>query len=157
MAHVPNLVRTNHPRPGAAWERGFTLVELIVVITIMSLLAAAAVLAIPRSAGGLRAEAEQFAARAKSAGEAALINSRAMSLRIDPAGYAVARHVGGEWRDEVRYAWEAGTRPDFGSGVQARTMFDSTGLADPLELTLRRGEERAQITIGVDGEIQIRR
>jgi general secretion pathway protein H len=136
--------------------RGFTLVELIVVITIIGLLAAAAVLAIPRSGGGLRAEAERFAARAKSAQEAALINSRAMALRLDPAGYAVARNDGGAWQDVTRYAWEAGTQPDFASGAQARTMFDSTGIADPLEVTLRRGDERAQIVISSDGEIEIR-
>jgi prepilin-type N-terminal cleavage/methylation domain-containing protein len=57
-------------------ERGFTLVELIVVIIIIGLLAAAAVLAMPEAGGGLRGEAERFAARAKG------VNSYAVGTRF---------------------------------------------------------------------------
>lgn len=138
-------------------ERGFTLVEMIVVVTILGLLAGAVVLAIPDANGGLRGEAERFAARAKAAQEAALINARAMSLRVDGAGYAMARSEGGTWREVARFDWEAGTRPDFGSGAAGRTVFDATGIAEPLEVRLRRGGEVVQILIGSDGEIDVRR
>ncbi len=133
------------------------MVELIVVITIIGLLAAAAVLAIPEANGGLTAEAERFAARAKAAQEAAIINSRATALAVDPSGYAIARSESGTWRELSRHGWETGTQPDFGGSAQGRTVFDSTGLADPLEVNLRRGSARAQIVIGSDGEIQVRR
>jgi general secretion pathway protein H len=141
-------------RPRSARERGFTLVELMVVIVIIGLLASVAVLALPDSDGGLRAEAERFAARAKAAQEAALINSRATSLSLDPAGYAIARSESGQWQEVARYSWSPGTQPDT---AQGRTVFDATGIAEPLEVTLRRGDNRVQVDIRSDGTIQLRR
>lgn len=144
-------------RPGPAGRQaGFTLVELIVAITIIAIMAAAAVLAIPSPDGGVRVEAERFAARVRAAQEMAMIESRANAVAVDPAGYAFSRSDGGAWRETVRYSWEDGTQPDVG-GRGGRSTFDATGLADPLELTLRRGDERAQIVIGSDGVIRVRR
>jgi general secretion pathway protein H len=138
-------------------ERGFTLVELMVVIVIMGLLASVAVLALPDTGGSLRGEAERFAARAKAAQEAAVINARSTSLSLDPSGYAVARSEQGAWQEIARYGWSAGTSPEVGTGGQLRTVFDATGIADPLEVTLRRGADRVQVDFRSDGTIQIRR
>lgn len=136
---------------------GFTLVEMMVVLVIVGLLAAAAVLAMPEPGGALRVEAETFAARAKAAQETALVESRATALQVGPGGYALARSRGGSWQEIGRFAWQEGTQPDLAVGQELRTVFDATGSADPLELTLRRDERRVRIEISGDGEIQIQR
>jgi general secretion pathway protein H len=138
-------------------ESGFTLIELMVVLVIVGLAAAAVVLALPEPGGSLQAEAERFAARAKAARDSAIIESRPVALLVGPDGYALSRRTGGAWRAAARYDWAEGTQADAGGASAARSRFDSTGLAEPLHLVLRRGERRVAIDIGPDGAIHVRR
>ena len=136
---------------------GFTLVELMVVLVIIGLAATAVVLAMPEPGGSLQAEAERFAARAKAARDAAIIESRPIALQVDAGGYSVSRRRGGEWRPGPRHTWSEGTAAEAAGPAGARARFDSTGLAEPLTLTLRRGERSVAVDIGPDGNVHVRR
>jgi general secretion pathway protein H len=129
-------------------EAGFTLVELMVVIVIVGLAAAAVALSLPERGGSLAAEAERFAARAKAARDDAILDSRAATVTVGPGGYDVVRRTG-----RVHYLWVEGTQAQ----SAGRIRFDPTGLAEPALVTLRRGERQAAVEIGGDGHVQIRR
>ena len=135
-----------------ARKQGFTLVELMVVIVIIGLAAAAVVLTLPTRGSGLAREAERFAARAKAARDNAIVESRAATIAVGPAGYDVVRRRGSD-----HYAWDDGTEIAVAGGRDGGLRFDPTGLAVPARVVLRQGGRQVSIDIGGDGHVQIRR
>ncbi len=136
---------------------GFTLVELMVVIVIIGLASAAVVLAMPDSGGSVQAEAERFAARAKAARDSAIVESRPVLLQVDSSGYSISRRGRGDWTVTGRHEWADGTDMDLSGSADGSIRFDSTGLADPALLTLRRNGGQVAVQVGQDGEIHVRR
>ena len=132
--------------------QGFTLVELMVAIVIIGLAASVVVLSMPERGGSLLSEAETFAARAKAARDGAILDARPAMLRVGPGGYAVSRRLDGQWREAGRFAWSEGT-----AAGDTSVRFDPTGLAEPAEIVLSRGERRVAITIGEGGDVSVRR
>lgn len=144
-------------------ERGFTLIELMVVITIFAMAAVVVVLVIPDPRGRIRDDAERFAARARAAHDAAIVGARPVSVWVTPAGYGFDERAGGRWQ-------ALGEKPlrvvQWGKGIQAvpsssaardRVVFDPTGMADrPLTVELRREGQSMRVSIGVNGMVSIR-
>ena len=139
--------------------KGFTLVELMVVITVIALASAAAVLAMPDPRGRVFNEAARFATRAKAARDVAVVEGMPVSLWVTPGGYGFDRRAGGVWTPLADKPfrleqWRDGTRAAIG-GARQRIVFDPTGLADrPLSVRLTR--DRASVTARIDANGQAR-
>ena len=143
-------------------ESGFSLVELMVALVIIGLLASAVVLTMPDPRGRLVDEGEAFAARAKAAQEAAIVESRDMAMWISPEGYGFERYGDGIWAPVAASPfqdrdWPEGVTASFAATADERTrvIFDATGLNDPLDLTLQRDAEQIRVAIGADGTIRV--
>lgn len=146
--------------PARTAERGFTLVELMVVIAVIALAGTAVVLTLPDGAAKLRGDAERFAGRVGATRDNAVIQARPMAVWVSPSGYGFARREQGIWRplEDRPFAttpWRDGVLADTGGG-QLRIVFDSTGMvAEPVAVTLGREGRRLGVTVDANGRVTI--
>ena len=117
-------------------DRGFTLVELLVVMAIVALAGAAVVLAMPDPRGELRQGAERFAARVSAARDRAVIEGRDQVVWVSPSGY----------RFERAESWPEGSY----ATAEALVRFDTVGQTEPIDITLVRDHQRVTISIAAD-------
>lgn len=137
-------------------ERGFTLIELMVVLVIVALASAAVAVSLPSGSRGLRGEATAFAARAVAARNAAIVSGRPVRVLADATGYRVEERRAGKWlpwagKAGRAVAWDSGTAVALDGAV----TFDSTGLSDPATLQLTRGGRAMAVRVAADGRVFI--
>lgn len=159
MASVRTLSLT---RGDEGAEAGFTLVELMVVVTVIALVSAAAVLAIPDPRGRVADEAQRFALRARAAQQEAIVTASPVSLWVTAGGYGFERRLGGAWAPVTEKPlrlerWRDGTRADLpATGARVRVTFDATGLADrPFDLRLTRDRAAALVRVEANGSVRV--
>lgn len=142
-------------------ERGFSLVELLVVVTVLGLLGGAVLLTVPGGGARLGDQADQLSAHLQRAREEAVLGNRAIALRVDAGGYRFERRGWDGWQVLEEAPLHARTFPD---GVRAdfrgrdqvsRFEFDATGAAAPADVVLRGGDAALWLALQTDGEVRI--
>ncbi|NIJ17006.1 GspH/FimT family pseudopilin [Sphingobium vermicomposti] len=142
-------------------EHGFTLIELMVVLTIIGFISAAVVMAIPDPRGRVVDDADRFAARVAAARDEAVVTSRPMGVWVSASGYGFQRREGKQWvpvedKPFVSANWKTGTRALVGKDGRQQIGFDGTGLpTDPMTVTLTREAERVAVTVDMAGKVMV--
>ncbi len=151
-----------HPARLLRGERGFTLVELMVVLFIIGLAAGAVVLNLPGDETAISDDSSKFAARLSAIRDEAILQSRGMAVWVAPSGYGFEQRVGGTWQpigDRAMRAanWNPGTVAQTGEDDgQVRISFDSTGLpSGPMDVTLVRGDRKTVVRVDAAGEVSV--
>jgi len=141
--------------------RGFTLVELMVVLVIVGLMGVAVVLTAPDDGRTLTREADTLAARLVHANEEAILTMRAVQVTVDAHGYAFAHQDLGQWRPLVQapfepVAWAEGTAAMLDHRrAQATFRFEPTGGGAEQKVLLARNGQRIEVAMDAAGKVQV--
>lgn len=153
-------------------ERGFTLVEVLVVLVIVAIAASMVSLSIGKRDNGLRADAQRLADAFTVAQSEARSDGRAIRWLANGEGWSferVGRLPGPSAQEDVpvpvdrleqdemlrRQSWQAGA-------VQLRLapdrplVFNTEWVADPITLTLRAGDATVTLQRDASGRYDIR-
>jgi general secretion pathway protein H len=143
----------------AIGEKGFTLIELMAVLAILSLATAAVMLIVPSGRGSVTADAEKLAARIALVRDEAIISARPTAVAVDPAGYRFQEKRAGDWvqaqgKGLSPKLWENGVA----TTATNRIVFDATGTPDRnIIISLVQKDVRANVTIESNGQVRVER
>lgn len=141
--------------------RGFTLVELMVVLAVIGLGGAAVALTLPSQDDELEEQAAAFAARLAHARDEAILGMRTIEVEVTAGGYGFARRRFDGWqplegRDFARVAWGPGTQAQLPRrDARLAFVFDPTGASEPRSLVLLHEGRRARVAVDGGGEVTI--
>jgi general secretion pathway protein H len=144
-------------------ERGFTLVELMVVIFIIGIASTAVVMTARSPDRGARDEAEQLAARIAALRDQSILQSRSMAVWVRPSGYGFETRSEGQWKplSEAPFAtsdWRRGTSVQIGGARQMRVAFDSTGLpSNAASIGIKRDDALVTVNLAATGDVRVAR
>jgi general secretion pathway protein H len=150
---VPKIVQDN--------ARGFSLVELMVVLFIIGIASTAVIMSVGSTERGVRDEAEQFAARVAALRDNAILQSRTMAVTVRPSGYGFETRNNGNWvaLSEAPFSttdWKSGTTVQMPGARQLRVAFDSTGLpSSAANIAIKRDNVTVTLKLAATGDIRV--
>ncbi len=158
-----------------ASRRGFTLLEILVVVVIIGVLAGAVVLAVDSgSSRQLEREATRFSALLQQACEQAELGGRDLGVLMQDDGYGFANQVDGYWKPQPADGvlrerhWIDGLRSEMTRDGRRIAFIDadsrelvpqmicySSGELTPFVLSLKLGDDEVRIEGKGDGAVAL--
>jgi general secretion pathway protein H len=136
-------------------EAGFSLIEMMVVLAIVSLAAGLVVVNAPGPSGQLANETDRLIRSLVAARDLALVENRTVMVEVSETGYAtrVASRLGPA-REVEMIPWNERTTVAAGDGrLPAVVVFDPVGLAEPASFTLFNEGAKDGVAIAPSGRI----
>ncbi len=119
-----------------AADRGFTLVELLLVVAVLSILAIGSTLAVGRAAPSVRPDAQLLAALDAELAMRAQVARQAQALEVTASGYWRLERRGEGWHPRgTAGSWSG--RADWGPAGSLTLVFLPDGRASPYAVNFR--------------------
>ncbi len=113
-------------------ERGFTLLEVLVVVTLVAIMGAAVTLSLStRSDHELTAHAERLLGAMNYASEAAVVSGRAFGFFVKPQGYEMVQFDGSDWQTASSGSIGPTQRLESPYHLRGKTVYDLPRMEAP--------------------------
>ena len=157
-------------------DKGFTLVELMVVLVIVGLMSSFVFLNLPAGRSGAQEDAEQIAARLNLAAQQAVLRGETLGVVLTRGGYRFLQYRRGIWSavalvpDHEDHDWPEGVEVTLRLGGERQPLprelrsqavqtpflfFTPTGEGAPFLLAVYKGGEQVNISGNRMGEIML--
>jgi len=155
-----NNTRQNH-------QAGFTLVEVLAVLFIISMMVGAVVMSLPAKQDPLHVQGKLLADRIQMTAQSGLMENQPVGVSFTEHGYSVVKYNFDIWEIVEEFEFDAENEPvlvltqntakiDLEAAAKSETpviRYDTTGLGTPFVLHLQSGASRFVITGAIDGSI----
>jgi general secretion pathway protein H len=137
-------------------QAGFSLIEVMVALTIMALAAGAVVMTVGSPGGSLATQTDRLIASLVAARDNALTANRMVSVEIGEGGYQTIVHSQVSFPRVMPFqAWADGVSVTTDHGAASVMItFDPVGLAQGAQVALTRGGMTDGIVVLASGEIR---
>ncbi|WDY57013.1 type II secretion system minor pseudopilin GspH [Pseudomonas sp. PSKL.D1] len=138
-------------------QRGFSLLELLVVLAIAGLMTGLAVASLDSGKASVDQALQQLAAQARTQGALARHAGQLRGLRWNGQRPEFVRREGAQWVVEKSAIsnWPKGVRPDWPPSTQPRLLFTPYGWAAPGAVNWRWAEGSQRWTWGREGRLVV--
>ena len=147
-------------------EAGFTLIEILSVLVVISLISALVILSLPTPKTALDKQAELMVGTLNKMAQESIITGRVSAVGFDRDGYVLYEFADDEWQEIVSDDWDddyrlkykrAGADLDLPKEIQPSILFQPTGLSTPFELTLSDKDIAYTLLGEGDGRVVLRK
>lgn len=145
-------------------NRGFTLVEILVVLFILGVTSSVVVLNMPTPKSALEKQATLLTGQLNALAQDGLISGSVTAAGFSKDGYALyvfensewSERAAGEWHESYRLTLSrAAAKLDMPKTTEPLILFQPTGLSTPFELTLSGREINYALTSKGDGRVEL--
>ncbi|WP_022971652.1 GspH/FimT family pseudopilin [Xanthomonas maliensis] len=143
-----------------ARARGFSLLEVLMVLVITALAGTLVLLTLPDRRPNVAAQADTLAGALAHARDEAVLSLRMVEVSVRADGYRFRRQHADRWQPMeppfVDAQWADGIQAALPAGTQQQSVrFDPTGAATPQRVVLRDGARHVALQIDANGMVQV--
>lgn len=161
-------------------QRGFSLVEILIVLMIAAMVAGIVVINMPPSRSEALDESERFAARISLAAEQAVTRGELIGLKVAEDGYRFYRYDRGEWKhwddapagedsfppdiaidltlaDAAKKNEDSAPKKETEERPRPNILFTPTGETTPFEIVFQQKRSIVRVVLDNAGKVEVKK